>query len=203
MVRMRGTVCWYLLIFVFFFQAEDGIRDSSVTGVQTCALPICPGACRRHRSTLGTTRRAVGRTHDHGARAAGHPRDGRQDPWPRGRRRRPRRHAAAAALSGCQAGLRGMTPIPDRGLAIADSEVGRPIRLLKSAIRGFAVGLLISCGGGGPPAGDANTVVVIIPRGATLDAAIDSLAAHDVIRSPCLLPPYPRAPAPRTRLTSA
>src|SRR5260370_29735923 len=26
--------------FFFFFQAEDGIRDSSVTGVQTCALPI-------------------------------------------------------------------------------------------------------------------------------------------------------------------
>src|SRR2546430_10284389 len=26
----------------FFFQAEDGIRDLTVTGVQTCALPICP-----------------------------------------------------------------------------------------------------------------------------------------------------------------
>ena len=25
----------------FFFQAEDGIRDHCVTGVQTCALPIC------------------------------------------------------------------------------------------------------------------------------------------------------------------
>src|SRR6266498_4270949 len=25
----------------FFFQAEDGIRDADVTGVQTCALPIC------------------------------------------------------------------------------------------------------------------------------------------------------------------
>src|SRR5205823_11554880 len=25
----------------FFFQAEDGIRDKLVTGVQTCALPIC------------------------------------------------------------------------------------------------------------------------------------------------------------------
>src|SRR5256885_11964728 len=25
----------------FFFQAEDGIRDYKVTGVQTCALPIC------------------------------------------------------------------------------------------------------------------------------------------------------------------
>src|SRR2546430_5033749 len=28
------------LFFVFFFQAEDGIRDLTVTGVQTCALPI-------------------------------------------------------------------------------------------------------------------------------------------------------------------
>src|SRR5260370_1513880 len=32
----------------FFFQAEDGIRDSSVTGVQTCALPIfIDERCRR------------------------------------------------------------------------------------------------------------------------------------------------------------
>src|SRR2546430_6734792 len=28
------------LLFFFFFQAEDGIRDLTVTGVQTCALPI-------------------------------------------------------------------------------------------------------------------------------------------------------------------
>src|SRR5947209_15680264 len=28
--------------FFFFFQAEDGIRDIGVTGVQTCALPIYP-----------------------------------------------------------------------------------------------------------------------------------------------------------------
>src|SRR5256886_9432957 len=27
---------------LFFFQAKDGIRDLTVTGVQTCALPICP-----------------------------------------------------------------------------------------------------------------------------------------------------------------
>src|SRR5207245_4304678 len=34
--------CAHLLIlfFSFFFQAEDGIRDATVTGVQTCALPI-------------------------------------------------------------------------------------------------------------------------------------------------------------------
>src|SRR5256885_7338952 len=29
------------MVFIFFFQAEDGIRDYKVTGVQTCALPIC------------------------------------------------------------------------------------------------------------------------------------------------------------------
>src|SRR2546425_6492924 len=39
-------ICYILF---FFFQAEDGIRDKLVTGVQTCALPISPppSACRR------------------------------------------------------------------------------------------------------------------------------------------------------------
>src|SRR5207237_3175978 len=42
----------------FFFQAEDGIRDSSVTGVQTCALPISPSptiAPGRHLFTMDGT----------------------------------------------------------------------------------------------------------------------------------------------------
>src|SRR5256885_8676589 len=39
-----------MLVFFFFFQAEDGIRDYKVTGVQTCALPICP---RPHRLATG------------------------------------------------------------------------------------------------------------------------------------------------------
>src|SRR2546422_8433919 len=30
----------FIVVFFFFFQAEDGIRDVAVTGVQTCALPI-------------------------------------------------------------------------------------------------------------------------------------------------------------------
>src|SRR5689334_23830679 len=34
-------------MFCFFFQAEDGIRDGTVTGVQTCALPIWSGSGRR------------------------------------------------------------------------------------------------------------------------------------------------------------
>src|SRR5438309_4830110 len=33
-------VMLYYFVFFFFFQAEDGIRDGTVTGVQTCALPI-------------------------------------------------------------------------------------------------------------------------------------------------------------------
>src|SRR5438309_11875304 len=31
---------FFFCFFFFFFQAEDGIRDGTVTGVQTCALPI-------------------------------------------------------------------------------------------------------------------------------------------------------------------
>src|SRR6266478_5811007 len=37
----------FVKYFFFFFQAEDGIRDLTVTGVQTCALPISkPMGCR-------------------------------------------------------------------------------------------------------------------------------------------------------------
>src|SRR5688500_19026425 len=40
----------------FFFQAEDGIRDYKVTGVQTCALPICGGAAL---SIYGVTKKPI------------------------------------------------------------------------------------------------------------------------------------------------
>src|SRR2546430_2075044 len=43
-------MCAYVF---FFFQAEDGIRDLTVTGVQTCALPIS-GKARRGVLTCGT-----------------------------------------------------------------------------------------------------------------------------------------------------
>src|SRR2546430_4989634 len=43
---IRFTVC------IFFFQAEDGIRDLTVTGVQTCALPIGRGRRGHHLSAL-------------------------------------------------------------------------------------------------------------------------------------------------------
>src|SRR5258708_38470602 len=38
---------------IFFFQAEDGIRDDLVTGVQTCALPIC-GTRLESKPEIGT-----------------------------------------------------------------------------------------------------------------------------------------------------
>src|SRR2546430_13554431 len=37
-----------VVFFLFFFQAEDGIRDLTVTGVQTCALPIFRGGLGGH-----------------------------------------------------------------------------------------------------------------------------------------------------------
>src|SRR2546429_6569140 len=43
------------MLFFFFFQAEDGIRDVAVTGVQTCALPIC-GDIRLTEAGLQFTR---------------------------------------------------------------------------------------------------------------------------------------------------
>src|SRR5256886_5135979 len=51
----------------FFFQAEDGIRDLTVTGVQTCALPISrrDGPAHHERATAGAAaREAQGRRHD-------------------------------------------------------------------------------------------------------------------------------------------
>src|SRR5207248_3858726 len=50
--------------FYFFFQAEDGIRDRTVTGVQTCALPICQRLhiLRKARATVANPRVEVGRT---------------------------------------------------------------------------------------------------------------------------------------------
>src|SRR5207302_7686014 len=49
---------FFLFLFIcfmfFFFQAEDGIRDFHVTGVQTCALPICsPRRCNLARRCSG------------------------------------------------------------------------------------------------------------------------------------------------------
>src|SRR3989440_7601416 len=76
------------ILFFFFFQAEDGIRDLIVTGVQTCALPIYDRGRRLGRETRGHdelcdrgagTGARAGDLHPLGAaasRAAGRP-DGR------------------------------------------------------------------------------------------------------------------------------
>src|SRR5256886_11525420 len=81
----RGGRVLYTSRFFFFFQAEDGIRDLTVTGVQTCALPISGGGRRsegrprppRARSADRIVRRS--RIAAPGARAAAlPPRAGRE-----------------------------------------------------------------------------------------------------------------------------
>src|SRR5438552_4889391 len=63
MIRLLS--CIGLFYCFFFFQAEDGIRDDLVTGVQTYALPIWP-SCRtpRGKSPGSTSRRPSGQSLD-------------------------------------------------------------------------------------------------------------------------------------------
>src|SRR5205085_3499098 len=49
----------YVVLFFFFFQAEDGIRDLTVTGVQTCALPISASPSFADPSPLPSARIGV------------------------------------------------------------------------------------------------------------------------------------------------
>src|SRR5690349_23492759 len=53
----------------FFFQAEDGIRDLYVTGVQTCALPISEGAAGPHGRPAPVADLEVGPEPGHAHRA--------------------------------------------------------------------------------------------------------------------------------------
>src|SRR5256886_12092965 len=53
--------CTWLRVF-FFFQAEDGIRDLTVTGVQTCALPISPPERKREHELVASALRWVDAT---------------------------------------------------------------------------------------------------------------------------------------------
>src|SRR5438309_8543695 len=66
--------------FFFFFQAEDGIRDGTVTGVQTCALPISSRS--RIASPRSRRRARCPSRYSGGIRSSA---------WHRGHRRRTRR----------------------------------------------------------------------------------------------------------------
>src|SRR2546429_4972014 len=74
---MRLVICELPVkhrLFIFFFQAEDGIRDVAVTGVQTCALPISDAGRRRGHSEArdGMRRRHLGRRRKQGVRSEEH-----------------------------------------------------------------------------------------------------------------------------------
>src|SRR5256885_11555453 len=60
---LLGVYATCVVVF-FFFQAEDGIRDYKVTGVQTCALPIW--SCEPSGGRGGSARRAGRRVCDSG-----------------------------------------------------------------------------------------------------------------------------------------
>src|SRR2546422_11756621 len=100
-----------ILISFFFFQAEDGIRDVAVTGVQTCALPISSRASSKH--------------------AARRPASGpaRAEPAPSRERRPPTRRLPGLARGGDpsldvlpQQGQRHPPPPPHAGRKLPDVE---------------------------------------------------------------------------------
>src|SRR5205823_11853748 len=70
----------FVVWFVFFFQAEDGIRDKLVTGVQTCALPISSGCARSAPGAARSSGRSALRTRTAVPLGAG-----RSGGWPRRR----------------------------------------------------------------------------------------------------------------------
>src|SRR6266853_4362516 len=59
-----------MFLFFFFFQAEDGIRDLTVTGVQTCALPIYFAGATHLTFEVGGTPTTIETIESKGAAAA-------------------------------------------------------------------------------------------------------------------------------------
>src|SRR3989454_3770720 len=112
----------FILFFFFFFQAEDGIRDYKVTGVQTCALPISrPPELPRGDRFPGARRPVL----DAGRRGMGPKRAASQARGPR-----------AAACRQVPRDVRGPRRVPRR---LARLPSGRPLRVL--CVRPFSEGL--------------------------------------------------------------
>src|SRR5437667_2142654 len=57
---------YFFFFFFFFFQAEDGIRDRDVTGVQTCALPIFDEELKKLVDMDDVVNEALDRVENHG-----------------------------------------------------------------------------------------------------------------------------------------
>src|SRR3989441_51289 len=109
----------------FFFQAEDGIRDKLVTGVQTCALPISPGG-RPHRAS------------------------GPRTPSTSGRRTPSPAPARPTDRAGPHRPARGDDPLPDGARNVASSWSARTPRWARRWSRGPRAPSLRACAAGRP-----------------------------------------------------
>src|SRR5256886_4768005 len=123
-----------IMIFFFFFQAEDGIRDLTVTGVQTCALPISKSAmeslCRYFAVALarrGITVNAI---------SPGWIEDSVLNALP---------DVAQDMIRSWHEGDKGWTPMGRLG---TPADVGNAVSLLCSADAGWITGQVIAVDGG-------------------------------------------------------
>src|SRR3712207_2093338 len=170
-----------LQFFVFFFQAEDGIRDIGVTGVQTCALPIwpacsCPKACPS-RCKGGCARRCGKPWRLPRWSAPSRPRAARRPFWTGptsraswGRQRPPRRGGAphrsrrVAPKEAASSDPRRLAP--RQGMRHAPADDGRSARSMELRRRLLFAAAAASCASAiarAQPAWPANPVRLLLP----------------------------------------
>src|SRR3989449_9224847 len=129
--------------FFFFFQAEDGIRDVAVTGVQTCALPISQRATadailevRNQRSGVEGLEHAWRLCQAGWAGQAGHERVGGGEERPSGERHAAAERAACEAPAGIAARPERAGPAqPVDRRALAAETLPQPSRRIVGVVR--------------------------------------------------------------------
>src|SRR2546426_2257173 len=163
---------------LFFFQAEDGIRDYKVTGVQTCALPISGRgpAVPRGDADGGAARGEGGRERSGGGGQAGARRGARRE----SRGRTPDRGCAAPVPGVC-----GGVPHPARAAAGGASCAGRPTgRMIPDAVRAVQArtklvpDVAIILGTGLGALADEVTVETRIPYGEIPGFPLSTVESH-------------------------
>src|SRR5712672_1529235 len=111
--------------FVFFFQAEDGIRDKLVTGVQTCALPIWEGVAYGQGGLLPAPSRHLHAPLPHERRP--------------GNRRLPAQQGDRADGPGQRGGTAGAAAAVSPGCPTAATDPTQPGRRISRPSGGFVV----------------------------------------------------------------
>src|SRR2546423_2608886 len=173
-MRMRNSV------FFFFFQAEDGIRDKLVTGVQTCALPISEELRTRHRGVHVVASHEIAPEFREYERASTTAADAYLAPVVSG-------YLRALAAAAREAGLaKPLVMLSSGGVASVDEAAAHPATILVSGPAGGVVGAgLVARRAGFENAiafdmGGTSTDVCLLPGGRAARVAERAVAGFPI-----------------------